>query len=737
MIKIGVFMGGNSLEREVSFNSGRTICDYLNKDKYHVTPLFIDSKKKLYKLPWQFIYRGKISDFEERLYNTQELSWHEIKNYIDFAYIAIHGSLGEDGTLQGFFDILDIPYVGSGIQTHIIGMNKILTNQLITSCNLLTPETSIYKHGSSDFIQAKNFLHKYKKVIIKPIKSGSSLGVSYATNECELAIGIQKAITVEEENTQDAIIQKYIQGEEFTVIAIQKANQWEIFVPTEIEKNDYIYTYEKKYLPGATQKHTPARFSEATLTEIHTGVQTIINALDPHDIIRIDGIRETDSGNIFFLDINTIPGTAPSSYVFLQSAYAGYHNSEIIHNLIENSISRFIKQTQSLAIKNKFLAHRLSIQEKSNKKIQIAIFLGGNTNEREISLESGRNVFYKLSSSFFNKKAIFVSSERLFYELSLYQLTKDTTEAIEADLQPEQLRSLEEIQQSCDFIFIALHGGYGENGTLQADLECYKIPYNGSSSAASATGMNKYLTAQKLSQHGLHTPEQLLIDKYDRDHVYEKKVIEYLLWKYKKIIIKPHDDGCSAYIDSADSYEKTIDTIEQFWQSSNKLHCLIEGAICGIEITVGCIGNRPEIAALPITETIKHDTVLSLEEKFLPGCGTNITPAKFTNQVGITIAEEIKRAYSILACDGYARIDCFWLPEAEKLVFLECNTLPALTPATCLFHQAAEINLSPEELLSYIIYLGFKKHNPAFMQNEYEFFDYINTIKDRLATETT
>lgn len=726
-------MGGSSLEREVSFNSGRTICDYIDKQRYNVISLFITASRKLYKLPWQFVYRGKISDFEHRLpTEAQEIQWEDIKKYIDFAYLALHGNFGEDGVLQGFFETLGIPFSGSPIEANIIAFNKLITNDFLHFCQLKTPKIYLCRHQNdiiNDIYLKKFFEHK-KQVIVKPIKEGSSIGISYVDNLSQLHQAIYCAMHINQKKPQDVIVQEYIHGNEFTIIAIEKNDQWEIFNPTEIEKQTTVYTYEKKYLPGAIQKHTPARFSDATLKEIYTSTKTMVQELHAHDIIRFDGIVEQNTNTIFFLDINTFPGTAPSSYVFLQGSLAGYHNAEIINNIIENSISRFLKNTDETSIKNKYSPVKTNYNViKINKKMRIAILLGGDTNEREISLESGRNVFHTISSYLFDKKAIFVSSQKRYYEISLSQITKDTTESIESTLQPKQEIIMQNFKSLFDFIFIALHGGYGENGELQKELEMLGIPYNGSGSQASQLGMNKYKTAKRLSEAGLIAPKQLLIEKNSIHQDQQKQDIMSLFQTYKKIILKPHDDGCSAHIYCAHSYQDAMDKLNLFWVLSTKTHCLIEGAINGIEITVGCIGNRPEIISLPITETVKNNIVLSLEEKFLPGCGENITPARLSEKATKMIHQLIQKAYMVMQCDGYARIDSFWLPHEEKLLFLEFNTLPALTPATCLFHQSAEINLSPQDLLHYIIYLGFSKHNKEKLCNYYDFRKSMNNIE--------
>ena len=102
--RIGVFMGGRGLEREVSFNSARTICDHIDTSLYEVVPIFQQQAGQLYILPWRFLHRGKTSDFEGRLSSeTHHIVWDDLRKLIDFAFIAMHGRFAEDGTLQGVF----------------------------------------------------------------------------------------------------------------------------------------------------------------------------------------------------------------------------------------------------------------------------------------------------------------------------------------------------------------------------------------------------------------------------------------------------------------------------------------------------------------------------------------------------------------------------------------------------------------------------------------------------------
>ena len=698
MIRIGIFMGGASLEKEVSFNSGRTIYDYVEKEIYNPIPIFITEKQEIYLLPWRFLYRGKISDFENRLEREARLiPWHDLSLHIDFAFLALHGKYGEDGCIQGLLELLKIPYSGSSILSSALSTNKLFINKLLASQNITIPqEIKIKKKESYDKKTIERFLFEKKKIIIKPGHEGSSIGVSRAENFTEFEKGFEYAKFING-CEQDVLIQEYIEGKEFSVVALEQNDEWIIFDPTEIEFNKTFFTYEEKYLPGAISKYTPARFSSKIISLIKETIKKIITFIEPQDIIRIDGILQANTEIIYIIDVNSFPGTAPNSFTFIQAAQEGITPANFINTLLKNSLEK--KNTPLKIIKK---------EEGQQKKLKIGIMLGGISNEKEISLESGRNVFYKLPESMYDKTVLFFATNKKFYRLHVRQIVKDTTQEIENSLLAEDEIPFSLFKELFDFIFIGLHGGEGEDGTIQKKLEIEGIPFNGSTSAASKLCMNKNETLLVLEKAGIRTTKRLLINKKTSQEEIIKK-IEEIFSKTKNFIIKPNDDGCSALVFFAKEIDELLKLSTLIFES--KEECLIEEYIDDRELTVGVLGNKEKNTVLPITEAKKSKTLLSLEEKFLPGAGENITPAEFNDEDRITIQKTIKDAYEAIGCDGYARIDCFWKSEEKKLIILECNSLPALTPATCFFHQTAELEINPTETLEYIIYLGLLKHS--------------------------
>ena len=256
-----------------------------------------------------------------------------------------------------------------------------------------------------------------------------------------------------------------------------------------------------------------------------------------------------------------------------------------------------------------------------------------------------------------------------------------------------------------DFVFIALHGGAGENGSIQGTLEMLGLPYNGSGVLASALCMDKYKTNEFLQHKGFEIPEHWLVAKGES---LNSSDITYPL------IVKPFDDGCSVMVHKVKNHQELQSACATIF-ANNKTHALIEEYIQGMELTVGVMGNENPVA-LPPSQTVATAGILSIEEKFLPGAGENQTPAPLPQAALDFVRGVIAQAYQAVGCKGYARIDCFYQTAEqsktgkERVVILEINTLPGLTPATCIFHQAAEIGMRPADFLDMIIQLGCELH---------------------------
>lgn len=344
-IRVGVFMGGRSIEREVSFNSGRTVCDHLDSQRFEIIPIYQTITGELYILPLKFLYRGKTVDFEHKLSaEAQKIAWETLPTLIDFMYIAAHGQYAENGALQGFLEILKIPYLGSKVRASALGMNKILQKKILRAHNItvprdiiISPEESI----SSDILERITATGLQFPVIVKPAHEGSSLGVTLAHDFAELTTAITHARTIDTRRVQEVLIEEYITGLEFTCITLTNYITGEPFPlpPTEIvsDTNSSIIDYEQKYMPGRAHKYTPARCSPEDIKHIQESCIRVNTILEITTISRIDGIITPDKKVVIF-DPNTLSGMAPTSFMFRQAAAVGMNHTQFINHLINTEL---------------------------------------------------------------------------------------------------------------------------------------------------------------------------------------------------------------------------------------------------------------------------------------------------------------------------------------------------------------------------------------------------------------
>ena len=412
--------------------------------------------------------------------------------------------------------------------------------------------------------------------------------------------------------------------------------------------------------------------------------------------------------------------------------------------------------------------------------MKVGIIMGGFSAERHISVESGRNVYEKLSSSeIYTPIPIFLTGtpeQHALFILPIHILLKDSADDIREKLSSidntatvskepftnPQIQNIiqqyvgsfttqpihityEQLSTLVDSVFIGLHGRPGEDGTLQTILEKYKIPYNGSGINTTSLTIDKFATNRFLYTKDVPVANQAIVLKEDweKDQLASIKIIEEN-FSYP-FIAKPVDDGCSVavfkikdramFIAYAGSIFRTISNISVHITNQlglkphtvfpNYTRFLVEDliekgeAMHFLEITGGLLTHldknkdrRYEI--FEPSEVIATGDVLSLEEKFLAGEGQNITPARFSKDslTNIRIADRVKkdlqRVAEILDIEGYARIDAMVkiYPDHIETWIIEINTLPALTPATCIFHQSAINGYKPADFIHAIIQYG-------------------------------
>lgn len=339
--------------------------------------------------------------------------------------------------------------------------------------------------------------------------------------------------------------------------------------------------------------------------------------------------------------------------------------------------------------------------------MRVGVIMGGMSSEREVSLESGRNIFSKMDRTKYDPIPLFMDSRGLLWEIPIKLLMRNSTGDVEADLETDGKRIFyEDLKAALDFVYIGLHGKYGEDGCLQGVLEFLRIPYTGSGVLGSALGADKYASRKMLAMGGMDVPRTQAVSLKE----WEKNPDAVLAGIEAHIgfpcVVKPTREGCSTTVKkvvSAEGIESAL-TAAFAWDTV----ALVEEFLTGTEVTCGVLGNDSPDAFVP-SETIPTQGILSLEDKFLYGQGENKTPARLPEEVLKKIQEVAVRTFLILGLKVYARIDMF-VPGDGRIVVLEPNTLPGMTPSTVLFHQAAAAGITQAGLISRIIDLSLEAH---------------------------
>jgi UDP-N-acetylmuramate--alanine ligase len=588
------------------------------------------------------------------------------------------------------------------------------------------------------------------------------------------------------DSESEILIEQFIDGKEFSCIVIRNEDNKPVALPpTEIRKGKELFDYRSKYLPGLSRKITPIELPYEQIQIIRQECEKLFSELGFNVYARIDGFV-TKRGKVFLNDPNTTSGMMPSSFFFHQAAEIGLNPSQFLTYIIRTSLLERTSDMSDRTYINGLLKRLdediLSLRKNTGHKTKVAVILGGYSSERHISVESGRNVYEKLSSSdSYLPVPVFLTGSdehhRLF-QIPVNLMLKDNADDIkekilhfsvhevvkeimmlcegitsrytssEDVLQPREV-FYDNLSTLADVAFIALHGRPGEDGEVQRHLEQEGIPYNGSGVESSKITINKFETNEILRTHGFKVAAHRLVTSEDWEKRYDQ-IIDEINKNFKfPLIAKPVDDGCSSAVKKIKNLEELSIFAEAVFRKKEKLspqqmailnlkpkeefpqkqQFLIEelispdGAKHFLEITGGLLTRLDDhddicFEIFEASEALSGGDVLSLEEKFLAGEGQNITPARFAKdikerqRISDIVKNEFKRAAILLNIEGYARIDAFVRIFDEgkvETIFIEVNSLPGMTPATCIFHQTALAGYKPYDFIDYILKYGMQK----------------------------
>ena len=306
-IKIALLAGGWSGEREVSLKSGKAIYDALDKRKYDV--FIYDPCAELHALM-------------------------EAKGEIDLAFNLLHGKYGEDGCMQGLLDILGIPFLGSGVLSSAIAMNKKVAKNIYRNTGLRVAKEIVLRRNE-DFSINEIIEILGSTSIVKPVGQGSSLGMSLCRNNKELVTGIERAF----EYDKEIIIEEYVDGREVTCCVIGN-QELETLPLIEIipETSSQFFDYKAKYTPGACREICPADLSQSIDESVRVCAKKAHQALMCSVWSRTDMIIRDE--RVYVLETNTIPGMTEQSLVPLAAKIAGFSLSELVDKMIMFALER-------------------------------------------------------------------------------------------------------------------------------------------------------------------------------------------------------------------------------------------------------------------------------------------------------------------------------------------------------------------------------------------------------------
>ncbi|GMN40489.1 hypothetical protein TIFTF001_009710 [Ficus carica] len=771
-------------------------------DDLHVNCYYIDCNFNAYAISSAQVYSNTPADFDFKLESLAQ-GFKSLSDFaehlaasVDIVFPVIHGQFGEDGGIQELLEKYNIPFVGTGS----------------SACRQAFDKSSEANESElSKWFAANQLDSNSGKVVVKPTRAGSSIGVKVAYG---VADSLKSAKAIISEGIDDKVlIEVFLEGgSEFTAIVLDVGSGLDchpvVLLPTEVElqfqgkvdvrEKDAIFNYRRKYLP--TQQvayHTPPRFPIDIIESIREGASLLFQQLGLRDFARIDGwflpdsfhmsssaenkFGKTELGTVVFTDINLISGMEQTSFLFQQASKVGFSHSNILRSIIYHACSRF-PELASVSSASDHLPERStsSLLSEAAPKCEgvhkVFVIFGGDTSERQVSLMSGTNVWLNLQAfddlevipcllapTFgqeyvinSNENEVDVSSKTVWslpYSLVLRHTTEEVLaaciEAVEparvaftshlrnkvmndlleglkahswfkgfdiSDVSPVRFSLDQWIKQAKELqatVFIAVHGGIGEDGTLQSLLEAEGVPYTGPGVMASKICMDKVATSLSLSHlanSGVHTIQKDVQDKKDLLSMSTLDKWNELTSKLKcrTLCVKPARDGCStgvARLCCAEDLSVYLEALKNSLlrippNSLSKVHGMIEmpnpppeilifepfietdeiivsakstdedghqlrwkGHSRWVEITVGVVGKRGSMRSLSPSITVKESgDILSLEEKFQGGTGINLTPPPqsiISNEALKRCKQNIELIANTLQLEGFSRIDAF------------------------------------------------------------------------------
>ncbi len=323
---IAIVCGGNSSEYGVSLRSAQGLYSFFDKEKYNVYIVVIKGNR------WEV----NLNDGTTTPIDKNDFSFKENGKLVmfDYAYITIHGTPGENGILQGYFELIHLPYSTSGVLVEALTFDKFVLNQYLRSYGVSVAESLLIRKGYEELVSDDEIEERIgMPCFVKPAADGSSFGVSKVKNKDQLAPAIRKAMM----ESPEVMVESFLEGTEITQ-GIYKTKEKTVLLPiTEVVTSNEFFDYDAKY-NGQVDEITPARISEELTERVGKITSHIYDILHCNGIIRIDYIISKE-GKISMLEVNTTPGMTATSFIPQQVRAAGLDIKEVLTDIVENQFA--------------------------------------------------------------------------------------------------------------------------------------------------------------------------------------------------------------------------------------------------------------------------------------------------------------------------------------------------------------------------------------------------------------
>ncbi|XP_057972096.1 uncharacterized protein LOC131160433 isoform X3 [Malania oleifera] len=766
VLRVGLICGGPSAERGISLNSARSVLDHIQGDDLHVSCYYIDRNLNAFAISSAQVYSNTPADFDFKLESLAQ-SFQSLYDFakhlaasVDIVFPVIHGRFGEDGSIQELLERSNIPFVGTQSNECCQAFDKYDASLVLSRKGFVTVPSFLVQGCHLDESELLNWFARNQldvnsgKVVVKPTRAGSSIGVTVAYG---VADSLKKASEIILEGIDDRVlVEIFLEGgREFTAIVLDVGSGFDcqpvVLLPTEVElqshgnanvrEKDAIFNYRRKYLP--TQQvayHTLPRFPVDVIKRIRRGASLLFERLGLRDFARIDGwflpssvttlssdnkFGSTESGTVIFTDINLISGMEQTSFLFQQAS-----KLEVTPCLLAptngNASNTDLEKKESDFSSRTVWSLPYSVVLRHTTEEVFAACIETTQPDRAVLTSQLRNQVMNDLMEGLNRHSWFTG-----FDVSDEPPVKYSME--------EWIKLAKEHHAT---VFIAVHGGFGEDGTLQSLLEAEGVSYTGPGVAASKTCMDKVATSlalEHLANLGVLTINKDVRRKEDLLNIPLLDIWHDLTSNLhcKTLCVKPARDGCSTGVarlccaEDLSVYAKALEEcvlqipsnsfskahgaiempnpppdlliFEPFIETDeivvsakstneNACHLMWEGHSRWVEVTVGVVGKRGSMHSLSPSVTVKENgDILSLEEKFQGGTGINLTPPPssiISNETLEICKQRIELIANTLQLEGLSRIDAFVNVDSGEVLVIEVNTVPGLTPSTVLIHQA-------------------------------------------------